>query len=254
MAKTYEEILDEMCKRVKECSTMEGSFIYTALAPFAMELALLYLQLEQDEKNGFADTADYEHLKKLALDRGLIPNQATHAVGIGKFDVEIPVGSKFSINTYSFISGEQITGRQDGYFYYKLTSEQTGKELNTVFGKLTPITFIRNLNYAYLIEITVPAEDDEDIESFRERYFETFNKKSFGGNKSDYIDKINSFNGVGACKVYPLWEGGGTVKIVIIKRKIMILYILESVILMELILKFYGVVNGKNIIILMELD
>ena len=40
-------------------------FIYTALAPFAMELALVYLQLEEDEKNGFADTADYEHLKKL---------------------------------------------------------------------------------------------------------------------------------------------------------------------------------------------
>ena len=73
MANTYEEILDEMCKRVKECSAMEGSFIYTALAPFAMELALLYLQLEQDEKNWFADTADYEHLKKLALDRGMIP-------------------------------------------------------------------------------------------------------------------------------------------------------------------------------------
>ena len=61
--KTFEKILDDMCRRVKECSTMEGSFIYTALAPFAMELALLYLQLEQDEKNGFADTADYEHLK-----------------------------------------------------------------------------------------------------------------------------------------------------------------------------------------------
>ena len=217
--KTFEKILDDMCKRVKECSTMEGSFIYTALAPFAMELALLYLQLEQDEMNGFADTADYEHLKKLALDRGIIPSSATHAVGIGKFDVEIPIGSKFSINTYSFISGEAIVGRSDGYFYYKLTSEQTGKEINSVFGKLTPITFIRNLNYAYLTEITIPAEDDEDIESFRERYFETFNKKSFGGNKADYIDKINSFNGVGACKVYPLWNGGGTVKIVIINSE-----------------------------------
>ncbi len=214
--KTFEKILDDMCRRVKECSTMEGSFIYTALAPFAMELALLYLQLEQDEKNGFADTADYEHLKKLALDRGIIPNSATHAVGIGKFDVEIPVGSKFSINTYSFISGDQITGKQDGYFYYKMTSEQTGTEVNTVIGKLTAITFIRNLNYAYLTEITIPAEDDEEIESFRSRYFETFNKKSFGGNKSDYIDKINSFNGVGGCKVYPLWNGGGTVKIIII--------------------------------------
>ena len=214
--KTFEKILDDMCRRVKECSTIEGSFIYTALAPFAMELALLYLQLEQDEKNGFADTADYEHLKKLALDRGIIPNSATHAVGIGKFDVEIPVGSKFSINTYSFISGEQITGKQDGYFYYKMTSEQTGTEVNTVIGKLTAITFIRNLNYAYLTEITIPAEDDEEIESFRSRYFETFNKKSFGGNKSDYIDKINSFNGVGGCKVYPLWNGGGTVKIIVL--------------------------------------
>ena len=53
MAKTYEEILDEMCKRVKECSTMEGSFIYTALASFAMELTLLYLQLEEDENRTF---------------------------------------------------------------------------------------------------------------------------------------------------------------------------------------------------------
>ena len=214
--KTFEKILDDMCRRVTAVSTMEGSFIYTALAPFAMELALLYLQLEQDENNGFADTADYEHLKKLALDRGIIPNSATHAVGIGKFDVEIPIGSKFSINTYSFVSGEQITGRLDGYYYYKMTSEQTGTEVNTVIGKLTPITFVRNLNYAYLTEISVPAEDDENVEDFRQRYFETFNKKSFGGNKSDYIDKINSFNGVGGCKIYPLWNGGGTVKIVVI--------------------------------------
>lgn len=214
--KTYEEILDEMCQRVTGCSTMEGSFIYTALAPFAMELALLYLQLSQDEDNGYADTADYEHLKKLAADRGIIPNEATCAVGIGKFDKEIPNGSKFTINTYSWISGEQITGILDGYFYYKMTSEQTGTAVNTVIGKLTPITYIQGLEYAYLTEITIPAEDDETIEAFRTRYYDTFNKKSFGGNKADYIDKINSFNGVGGCKIYPLWNGGGTVKAVVI--------------------------------------
>ena len=38
--KTFEKILDEMPNRVKECDALEGSFIYTALAPFAMELAL----------------------------------------------------------------------------------------------------------------------------------------------------------------------------------------------------------------------
>ena len=72
--KTFEKILDDMCRRVKECSTMEGSFIYTALAPFAMELALLYIQLGLDEDNGYADTADYEHLIRLARDRGISPN------------------------------------------------------------------------------------------------------------------------------------------------------------------------------------
>ena len=96
--KTFEKILDDMCRRVKECSTMEGSFIYTALAPFAMELALVYLQLEEDEKNGFADTADYEHLKRLAFDRGIIPNDATHAVGIGKFDEIMGDGPHYFFN------------------------------------------------------------------------------------------------------------------------------------------------------------
>lgn len=214
--KTYEEILDEMCKRVKNCSIMEGSFIYTALAPFAMELALLYLQLGVDEDNGFADTADYEHLILLGKDRGLVPESATAAVGIGKFDVEVPLGSRFSLNTHTWVSGEKLEGKLDGYYYYKLTAEQVGAECNTEIGKLTAITFIKNLSYAYLIEITVPGEEAEDIESFRSRYYATFNKKSFGGNKSDYIDKINSINGVGGCKVYPLWDGGGTVKITLI--------------------------------------
>ena len=40
MAKTYEKILDEMPNRVKECDALEGSFIYTAHAQFAMELTL----------------------------------------------------------------------------------------------------------------------------------------------------------------------------------------------------------------------
>lgn len=213
---TFEKILDRMCKRVTEVASVEGTFIYTALAPFAMELADLYLRLGVDEDNSYADTADYEHLIKIAADRGLSPNKATHAEGIGKFDAEVPVGSKFTINTISFLSGDRIEGTLDGYFYYKMTSVETGTQANKKIGELTPITFIEGLTYAYLTQITVPAEDDEDIESFRNRYYATFNKKSFGGNKADYKDKINSINGVGGCKVYPIWNGGGTVKVVLI--------------------------------------
>ena len=38
--KTFDKILGDMCRRVKECDAAEGTFIYTAFASFAMELAL----------------------------------------------------------------------------------------------------------------------------------------------------------------------------------------------------------------------
>ena len=39
----------------------------TALAPNAMELVLLYIRLGLDEDNGYADTADYEHLNNCKI-------------------------------------------------------------------------------------------------------------------------------------------------------------------------------------------
>lgn len=218
MSKTFEEILDDMCKRVSNVSTMEGSFIYTALAPFAMELAELYLQLEYDEENNFADTADFDHLKLLAKDRGLTPYSATSAIGIGEFDQKITSGSRFTINTYTYTSGDFIE-EKDGYYYYKMTSTETGSDVNKYIGRLTPIDYTQDLTHSYLTKITTPAEDEESVEDFRERYFNSFNKKSFGGNKADYKEKIKSISGVGDCKIIPIWNGGGTVKIIVINSE-----------------------------------
>jgi uncharacterized phage protein gp47/JayE len=50
----------------------------------------------------------------------------------------------------------------------------------------------------------------------RERYYETVNDPAFGGNISDYEQTINAIEGVGATKVFPVWNGGGTVKCTII--------------------------------------
>lgn len=42
--------------------------------------------------------------------------------------------------------------------------------------------------------------------------------QAFGGNVADYKEKVNSLAGVGGCKVYRAseWNGGGSVKIVVI--------------------------------------
>lgn len=53
-------------------------------------------------------------------------------------------------------------------------------------------------------------------EELRERYFETINEKTFSGNIADYKKKTKEIAGVGAVKVVPAWNGGGTVKLMIL--------------------------------------
>ena len=44
---------------------------------------------------------------------------------------------------------------------------------------------------------------------------ESVTAPQFGGNVSDYQNKVKSLTGVGGCKVIPIWNGGGTVKLII---------------------------------------
>ena len=39
---------------------------------------------------------------------------------------------------------------------------------------------------------------------------------SFGGNIKDYINFTSGLEGVGAVQIYPVWQGGGTVKVVLL--------------------------------------
>ena len=69
---------------------------------------------------------------------------------------------------------------------------------------------------AFITEIAIYGENEEDTESLRERYFGSFEEKAYGGNKKDYKDKTMGISGVGAVKVTPVWNGPGTVKLTIL--------------------------------------
>ena len=51
--------------------------------------------------------------------------------------------------------------------------------------------------------------------ALRRRMFEKIRKPSTSGNANDYYNWAMACNGVGAAKIFPLWDGPGTVKIVI---------------------------------------
>jgi len=95
-----------------------------------------------------------------------------------------------------------------------MQSESVGIESNSLTGALIPIQYIEGLSTAKLGELIIPGQDKETNESLYCRYIEHLNEKPFGGNVADYKIKTKSIDGVGTVKVFPIWNGGGTVKII----------------------------------------
>jgi uncharacterized phage protein gp47/JayE len=61
----------------------------------------------------------------------------------------------------------------------------------------------------------VNGYDSESDDNLRERYLERLQRPSTSGNKYDYVNWAKEVTGVGDVKVFPLWNGNGTVKVVI---------------------------------------
>lgn len=212
---TYEVILERMLERIPDTmDKREGSIIYDALAPAAAELAIMYIEFGIIENESYADTASREYLIKRTAERGITPHEATYAVVKGVFtptNIDIPIGSRFNSDSLNY---QVIKKIQDGE--YQLQCETLGVEGNRFSTVLIPIDYIQGLETARIEEVLIPGEDEEDTESLRRRYLDSFDVKAFGGNKADYIEKTNEIDGVGSTKVTPVWKGGGTVLLTIL--------------------------------------
>lgn len=217
---TFERILQRSLERVGvDVDKREGSLIMNAIAPVSAEHANIYILLDGIITDGYADTATREYLIKRCRERGIEPHAATNAVLKGKFNMEIPIGSRFNLEELNYVAIELIESAEEEtvtYYYYQMRCETSGTEGNKYFGELSSIDYIHKDLEGSLVELLIPAEDEEDTEILRNRYLSSFASSPFGGNKQDYKDKTNSLDGVGGTVVIPVWNGGGTVKLIII--------------------------------------
>lgn len=209
---TYEEILQRCLDRVPNTlDKRQGSIIYDALAPCCVELAQMYIELAGIYDQVFIDTAVGEALDALVKQNGQQRKEATKALRKGEFNITVPVGARFSDGEQTYIVLENIDGTTNSV----LQCEQAGLVGNTYYGPLTPITNITGLSHAELTDIIDLGDATESDEDLRKRYMEAVTQPQFGGNVSDYQNKVKSLVGVGGCKVVPIWNGGGTVKLII---------------------------------------
>ena len=206
----------------------EGSIIYDALAPACYELAEYYMQLKRILQDTFAKTASEQYLDLRVAEQGISRFQATRAVKKGEFITNgdnpamIPMGSRFSVISETTSINYIVTEVYKDEFgltipgAYLLTCEQFGTIGNNYSGNIIPIDNIPNLKLAVLTDLIIPAQDTESDFNLRERYFAKINEKAFGGNIAQYDLEIKSIDGVGDVQIYPVWDGGGTVKCSII--------------------------------------
>lgn len=212
--KTYDELLNEAINEVGSgVLKSEGSLVYNALSALAYELEKIYIQLDFMLTQSHADTADIDELTKMAADRGITRKAASAATVRIEANVELPIGSRFNLKAFNYKVTEFIEQSEEKYCY-QAVCETTGSAPNTLTGTLTPIDYVEGLETASITEILIDGEDDETWDSLYQRYLESFKTAAFGGNIAQYKEQVNAVSGVGGCKIYPVWNGAGTVKVV----------------------------------------
>lgn len=224
---TYQVILRRTLDKVDEWAksrgitidTREGSLIRTALSPAVMEIQQMYIELDQVLNESFADTQTRDFLIRRCEERGIYVDPATFAIRKGEFNISVPIGSRFSLNKLNYIVTAPIDKEITAF---KLQCETAGNIGNMESGTLIPIEYVDGLTDARLTEILIPGEDEEETEHLRQRYFNSLNALAYGGNVQDYVEKTVAIGGVGGLKVYPVWDGGGTVKLVILNSQFQI--------------------------------
>ena len=221
MEQALNQVSDDFDKR-------EGSIIYDALAPACYSLAETFMQMRKLLLDTFASTSNGEYLDLRVGETGITRYAATAAVRKGTFLSDngaaavIPLGSRFS----TIADSDSVNYYVDSIYVdsqgqaepgsYNLVCEELGTIGNSYIGALLPITNISGLASATISSIVTPGRDVETDEELRIRYFEQINQKAFGGNVAQYDSEIRSISGVGEVQIYPVWNGGGTVKCSII--------------------------------------
>lgn len=204
--------------------TREGSVIYDAIAPAAYVMTEMSLNVADTVLNTFTQTASGEYLDYRAEERGLTREQATFTqltatlTDANGQPLVADIGDRFaSIGVepiyYKLTKLSNVSGQAT------LTAETAGEVGNSYISQLLPISAIAGFGNAVVNKVIIPARNAETDDELRERLLTSNEVITFGGNVADYIKFIVDMEDVAAVQVYPTWNGGGTVKAVILNNQ-----------------------------------
>lgn len=225
---TYDYILTEALSKVPDnVDKREGSIIRDALSPCCYEAAKHILYLADIIEQTYIETANGLWLDGRVIEGGITRDPATYAKKLGVFKTQldepcqISIGQSFSTvgDTILNYTAVQVYANEDGDVVpgsYIMQCNTVGSVGNSYIGRIVPNDYIEKLTSAEITTLLYPGEEEESDDSLRERFLANLMKTAFGGNIAQYRQWAKEIPGIGGVQVYPVWAGGGTVKLSII--------------------------------------
>ena len=218
---TYEALIKRILENTKKnnLDTREGSVSFNLLAPLAEELAKAYISMGDILSLAFIEDTYDEYLDKRVNEFGIYRKDGEKATGAirvtGSDNAYITNGTIVTCGDLEYIVLNDIVLPNDNIIYVEAL--EIGYKYNlpagSTFELAEPIFGIETLTNETAFENGVDAETDEEL---RERFKYIIQNPRTSGNINNYKEWALECDGVGRVKVYPLWNGNGTVKVLII--------------------------------------
>lgn len=222
---TEEIVKNRMLDNVSaDLDKREGSFIFDAISPAAIELVLAYIGLDNVLQAGFAETSFGTYLKMRAHEHGITERSATKASGPGAGLITGTAGTVIAANSvFATSSGIQfqttastIIG-DNGQGVVDIEAVNAGSQGNVPAGSITVIPVaIPGVTSFTNTAATTGGSDAESDADLLARLLEKVRQPATSGNVAHYVQWAKEISEVGDVKVIPLWNGPGTVKVVIV--------------------------------------
>lgn len=218
---TTEEVKSEIIEKLTtDIDTREGSFVNDMVSAVAYEIWKLYQSLDSIIPIAYVDETSGEYIDKRCAEYGITRksgSKATVTLTITGTDGTLIPSSKVFLTSdaLEFLSDASIT-ITNGTATVTATAAEIGEDYNVAVGSITKqfvnlsgITAVTNVSAA-----TGGANAETDA-SLVARLYEYLQKTATSGNSNHYKQWALEVDGVGNAKVFPLWNGAGTVKILI---------------------------------------
>lgn len=205
-----------------------GDFMHDAVAAAPLEIKQLQISQDFTLQNAFTLFASGQYLDYKVEEANLYRTPAAGAVGTlqvkAAAGVVIPAGLTASTvildddgNPITAKVDEEVTFSEAGTLDVAITTEGEGVDKNVPAGSSWVFQpAIAGVETISQDNALTGGRDLEDDETLRDRWKEKKQKPVRSGNKQNYASWALEVTGVGAAKVIPLWNGRGTVKVIII--------------------------------------